>query len=257
MHNLKKTSNQMKIFKSQEKKIKISTVDNWFEHCPPKNPQKQWVSKRSAKEMAKFWTDSEKQNDFRVFLNKDEKDLVFTYAIPELSNKFDTYKSPRKTDLCIFANSKNKKVLISIEGKADESFGGSYVEKEWVLSIKEKIQKKNSKKLDRIIELYERFGKDSNFIKLRYQLVCWLAGSIDEAVRNEIDTVFLIVQEFHSDRTSAKKIEVNKVDFNNFVDFITNSSHKEIKNNELIGPINNGFTEKINLYIGKYQEYIE
>jgi len=247
----------MKIYKNRKKKIEILTVNEWLEHCPPTNPTKQWVDKRSAKEMAKFWTDIQKQNDFLMYLNKVNKELVFDYALPEISTKFDNYKSPRKTDLCIFAKNKNKRVLISIEGKSDEHFGENCIDKEWVLSINQKIKKKGSKKLDRIIELYRRFNSDSDFIKLRYQLTYWLAGSIDEAIRTEIDTVFLIVQEFHSEITTKEKIEVNKEDLDSFVNFITNSSYKGINKNEIIGPIKNQFTKQINLYIGKFQEYID
>lgn len=104
--------------------------------------------------------------------------------------------------------------------------------------------------------MYKRFDSNPGFIKLRYQLAYWLAGSIDEAIRNDIDTVFLIVQNFHSDITNKKKVKVNKDDLDNFVNFITNSSYKEIEKNEIIGPIKNHYTKKINLYIGIYQTYI-
>ncbi|MBC8756574.1 hypothetical protein H2O64_18020 [Kordia sp. YSTF-M3] len=247
----------MKIYKNRKKKVEILTVKEWFEHCPPTNQKKQWVDKRSAKEMAKFWTDNQKRDDFQLYLKKVSKELVFNYALPEISTEFDDYRSPRKTDLCIFAKNRNRKVLISIEGKADEHFGENYIDKEWILSINAKIKNKKSRKLDRIIELYKRFNSDSEFINLRYQLTYWLAGSIDEAIRNEIDTVFLIVQEFHSDITSKKKIDANKEDLDYFINFITNSSHKRINKNELIGPIKNLFTKQINLYIGKFQTYIE
>ena len=247
----------MKIYKNRKKKVEILTVQDWIESCPPTNPIKQWVDKRSAKEMARFWTDIQKQNDFLMYLKKVNKELSFNYALPEISTKFDDYKSPRKTDLCIFAKSGNNKVLISIEGKSDEHFGENYVDKEWTLSIQAKTKNKDSKKLDRIIELYKRFDSNANFISLRYQLTYWLAGSIDEAIRNEIDTVFLIVQEFDSEITSKKKFDVNKDDLDYFVNFITNSNHKKIDKNELIGPIKNQFTKQINLYIGKYQTYLE
>lgn len=247
----------MKIYKNRNKKIEILTVNEWLEHCPPADPKKQWVDKRSAKEMAKFWTNIKKQNDFLMFLETANKDIFFDYALPEISTKFDNYKSPRKTDLCIFAKIRNERVLISIEGKSDENFGKNYIDKEWVISINEKIKKKGSKKLDRLIELYKRFNNEPNFIKLRYQLTYWLAGSIDEAIRTKIDTVFLIVQEFHSEIANKEKIEVNREDLDSFVSFITNSSYEGINNNEIIGPIKNQFTKGIKMYIGKFQENIE
>src|SRR5690606_10182184 len=133
----------MKIYKNKTKKIEILTVQDWLENCPPKNPKKQWTDKRSAKEMAKFWTDKQKQNDFLMYLKKVSNELVFNYAIPEISSKFDEHKNPRETDLCIYAKNGNNRVLISIEGKSDEHFGENYVDKEWILSIKEKTKNAN------------------------------------------------------------------------------------------------------------------
>jgi len=244
----------MKIYRDSAKKIEISSVEEWLEHCPPINPKIQWVEKRSAKEMAKFWTISENQDEFLKFLRSFEENLNFDYATPEVAAKFDEYKSPRKNDLCVYATNRNRNVLISIEGKSDESFGERVFAEEWIRSINEKIQTANSKKINRIIELYQRFNQDSNVLSLRYQLTYWLAGTIDEAVRSKIDTVFLIVQEFHSEKTKEKKIAKNQSDLNYFVNFISKSAYKNVGRNEIIGPIKNQFTKQIDLYIGKFQK---
>lgn len=247
----------MKIFKDKDKEIEISSVEEWLKHCPPVNPAKQWVDKHSAKEMAKFWTDIENQNEFLLFLQNASKDLTFNYAFPEIATKFDNYRSPRKNDLCVFAADSSGNILISIEGKADEPFGENYVYKEWESSIGEKKTSSKSKKLDRIIELYQRLNCSASFLNLRYQLTYWLAGAIDEATRNKINTVFLIVQEFHSDITNKKMIADNKRDLDFFVNFISKSAYKSVNNNQIIGPIKNQFTKQINLYIGKYQIKLE
>lgn len=247
----------MKIFKDRKKIIEISSVEEWFKHCPPASPKIQWVDKRSAKEMAIFWTDTKKQNEFLLFLQEVNKDLSFNYALPEITTKFDDYKSPRKNDLCVFAADRSKSVLISIEGKSDEHFGGKFVDQEWIASIHEKNNNSKSKKIDRLIGLYQRFNSNADFLKLRYQLTYWLAGAIDEAKRNKIDTVFLIVQEFHGKVTNEKKIASNKRDLDFFVRFISNSEIKELNTNEIIGPIKNHFTKQINLYVGKYQIKLE
>jgi len=105
--------------------------------------------------------------------------------------------------------------------------------------------------------LYQRFNCNADFLKLRYQLTYWLAGAIDEAIRNKINTVFLIVQEFHSDKTNEEKIAVNKSDLDFFVNFISDAAYKNLNNNQIIGPIKNQFTKQINLYIGKYQKSLE
>lgn len=246
----------VKIYKDTKRNVVISSIEEWFKYCPPAKGEKQWADKRSAKEMAKFWISIQNQNDFLLFLQKTNKDLILNYAFPEMATEFDDYESPRKNDLCIYATDRNKKVLIAIEGKADEPFG-NYVAKEWIDSINKKIENNKSEKINRIIGLYQRFDNNALFLKLRYQLTYWIAGAIDEAKRNEMDTVFLIVQEFHSNKTEAKKIMVNKGDLDFFVNFISNSDFEKVNENEIIGPIKNQFTKQINLYIGKYQTYIE
>lgn len=247
----------MKIFKDRKKNIEILSVEEWLKHCPPVNPSIQWVNKRSAKEMAIFWTDIQSQNDFLLFLQNVNKDLIFNYALPEIATKFDDYNSPRKNDLCVFATAGKEETLISIEGKSDEHFGENYVDKEWIFSINEKNKRSKSKKIDRLIGLYQRFNCNADFLKIRYQLTYWLAGAIDEAKRNKINTVFLIVQEFHSDITNDEKIAVNKQDLDFFVNFISDSEYRSVNKNQIIGPINNQFTKQINLYIGKYQKNLK
>jgi len=241
----------MKIYTNKTKETEILSIEEWCKECPPKNKVKQWVDGRSAMETAKFWTSLEKQSDFLAFMRKKESSIAFDYAIPELANKFDDYRSPRKTDLCLFGNQEDERIFISIEGKADESFG-EYIDKEWISSIFEKIKKVHSRKLDRIINLYQRFGAKADFLNLRYQLTYWLAGAIEEAIGNEIKKVYLIVQVFESGKTEEKKIKKNEQDFNNFINFISKSKIDIIERNEIIGPINNDFTRNLDLYIGKY-----
>lgn len=245
----------MKIYKDQKKQIEIFSVQDWLLHCPPANSKTQWCDYRSAKEMAKFWTNPECQKEFLLFLQQMNRNLTFEYALPEVATRFDNYRNARKNDLCIFANEGYNKVLILIEGKADEPFG-NYIAKEWSKCDIEKNKNQASRKLDRVIDLQKRFNDNKLFVKLRYQLVYWFAGAIEEAKRNNIDKIYLVVQEFHSKKTTNKKIETNKIDLNSFVEFISHSAFREVNEHEIVGPINNEFTKQIDLYIGKHQTQI-
>lgn len=243
----------MKIFKDKNKKIKISTLDDWYEYCPPQNPDLHWKDKHSAKEMAKFWLSKEKQTEFKIFFeNVIGHTLNIHYALPEFETKFDNYKKPRKNDLCIFAEEKREKILISIEGKGNEPFGDNYIDTEWKSAQDLKINNSSSEKFDRLKELFDRFNKNKDFCKLRYQLTHWFAGTIDEAEREKINKVYMIVQEFHSDKSDKTSIETNKKDLNRFVKFISDSQIDHVDDNKIVGPIKNDFTKKIDLYIGKY-----
>ncbi len=239
-------------FKVTNSEIEVSTLDEWRKYCGPVNPEIQWKDKRSAKEMARFWLDITNQEAFRKYLNPLDPNIQFETAYPEHPTKFDDYARPRINDLCIYAKGCEKGFLISIEGKADEPYGTNYFLQEFQNSIIEKQKNINSKKLNRTIELFNRFSNNDMLLAIRYQLLYWLAGSIDEAKRNNISDVVLISQEFHSDITSEEKIALNANDLNGFVSFVCEKEITEIYHGDILGPFNNKFTQGINLYFGKY-----
>lgn len=102
------------------------------------------------------------------------------------------------------------------------------------------------------MDLYNRFHRNSEILNLRYQLLFWLAGTLEEAKKKKISTVFLIVQEFCSDETDRRKLTTNEVDLNNMLRFISENKVEKIDKNEIAGPFNNKYTAGINIYIGKY-----
>jgi hypothetical protein len=239
-------------FRVTNSQIEVTTLDEWREHCAPVNPHIQWKDKRSAKEMARFWLNVNNQETFRKYLNLLNPNIQFETAYPEHPSKFDDYARPRINDLCIYAKGNKKQYFISIEGKADEPYGTNYFLQEFQNSIIEKQKNINSKKLNRAIELFNRLGNNDMLFTVRYQLLYWLAGSIDEAKRKNISDVVLISQEFHSDKTTEEKCTLNARDLNNFVSFVSESEITEINHGDLSNAINNHFTKGINLYFGKY-----
>lgn len=236
---------------TKNKKSTLINIYDWKEQCPPKS-EIHWKDKRSAKEMAKFWVETENQQKIVSFLSQSSQVVNLEYGIPEMAMKFDNYKSPRKTDLAIFGEINSKKTLISIEGKADESYGENLFKDEFIQSIMTKAITPNSKKLNRCIELFQRFNSVSEVLNIRYQLLYWLAGTIEEAVSNNIDTIFLISQEFHSDETADININRNKLDFDFFISLISKGTKITPSDNFIVGPFNNEFTKGINVYFGKY-----
>ncbi len=239
----------MKILNSNKRTNEIITLEEWHFHCPPKEKETQWKCKRSAKEMARYWTNKNKQAEFLSFIQNVLPDIVFGYAIPELPTKFDVYASPRQNDLVIFANTQGKKVLISIEGKADEPYGSNLVKSELEKAKQTVVTNPKSNKLNRVEGLIKRFKHLPELLECRYQLLTWLAGTIEEAKREKADTVILISQEFHSDETTKANIERNANDLNYFVKLISNGKIHEVKKNEICSPI---MIDGICCYFGKH-----
>lgn len=244
----------MKIYSSDTQSIEINTIEDWREHCPPKEKVKQWKSYRSAKEMASYWTDKCHQEEFLAFIQNALPNISFDYAIPEYPTKFDDYRSPRQNDLAIFAQNNDKRVLISIEGKADESYGNNLVNEELEKAKKTLETTPNSKKLKRIEELIKRFKHLPELLECRYQLLTWLVGSIEEAKRSEVDTIVLISQEFHSHKTTDVNIERNTKDLNRFVNLVSDGNISEVRENKICAPIT---LDVINCYFGKHITYLK
>jgi hypothetical protein len=248
---------KVKIYASCDKKQEINNLDEWFNLCPPKGKEKQWKDKRSAKEMAKFWLDENNCENFKRFICEKIEDFEFDYIIPERRSKFDDFKSPRKHDLFIL--SKDKKTIITIEGKADESFGNSFDET-FKKAICEKILENKSEKLDRIINLYQKFfNKNGAVLSIMYQLTHWFAGSLSDAETKGAENIIMVLQEFRSGLTSDTKVKTNHKKFDEFIKFISEEQYttifdentdKPMKN--IVGPITNKYTHSKKLYIGYF-----
>jgi hypothetical protein len=241
----------MKIYTSDTKEHEIRDLEEWFKLSPPEGKEKQWVDNRSAKEMAKFWLNKDNYENFKLFIRQNIGDFEFDYIVPEYLSKFDSYGKPRQHDLLIAE--KNNKTIITIEGKADEPFGDGTFGERFQKTIDEKISNGNSKALDRMINLYQHYFKSNGVVlSIMYQLTYWFAGSLVDAIKFDTDNVIMILQEFQSSSTAAEKLQDNHVEFEKFIEFISNGKYRTINNKNIIGPINNEYTENKKLYIGYF-----
>ena len=146
----------------------------------------------------------------------------------------------------------------SIESKADEPFGDTISE---IIKKAEKRKEDtpNSKGLIRISELrIALFGEeDDSQLKLRYQLITAVAGTIAEAKKQNAKSAIFLVQTFISDEIDNKKHLQNQNDLDTFITLFSNSEYTKIHNNQLIGPLKiisntKYLSDDIDLWIGKY-----
>lgn len=228
----------------------IKTTDEWFENCPPQKGIKQWVPYRSAMEMAKYWT-SKKPDGISRLINERLRFGEFDIVIPEYESMFDDYKPGRMHDLLILNRTKDS--IITVEGKADESFGTNVYLKELEGAIKEKAQKPSSMKFDRMINLYTKyFLNNSEVFNLMYQLVYWYAGTLCDAKKCRAKNMVMLNQVFKSKKTNDRLLNRNNEEYYRFIELISENSYREIGNEEIIGPINNKYTDGVDLFIAKY-----
>lgn len=195
----------------------IMDVDGWLNECPPKKGEKQWVSGRSAMELAKYITKnlpcvpSEIEDALKPIVSVNsqfEWDAEHVTALPGRGEG-------RNHDAILY----NEDILVTIEAKADETLGNL---------VGEEIQKASVNKLYRISELLRHIFK-ADFKKygdLRYQLITAAVGTALEAKNRGLDTAVMLVIVFRTDgKVDEEKLARNHDDIKNFL--IAVNAHEE------------------------------
>jgi hypothetical protein len=135
-----------------------------------------------------------------------------------------------------------------VEGKVEESFGNKEFGANFCDTINKKMANKKSNALDRMINLYQNyFHNNGEVLDIMYQLAYWFAGSVVDAIKWDTQNFVMVLQEFRTG--SAAK---NHHEFEKFIDFISRGEYKTIENKQILGPVENEYTNGKSLYIGYY-----
>ena len=110
--------------------VGIRSVDDWLCQAPPAKGKAHWKDNRSAKELAKAWFPASgdpvvPDELSRLFLSSPAVGLIeFESGEPEALVRFDDVPGePRHSDLLLIGSCALGRIVVSIEAKADESFG--------------------------------------------------------------------------------------------------------------------------------------
>jgi hypothetical protein len=236
----------------------IRSVDDWFTAAPPAGGARHWVDGRSAKELAKAWFpcggEAQLPIEVRVLLDSSPqfRDANLEEAEPEARVRFDAIPGePRNCDLLITGSSRGKRFVMSVEAKADESFG-QLVSRELAACAE-----RPSRLPERIDALARAlFGCAADVCgELRYQLVHGAAAAISAAEQKGAYAAIVLVHEFVTDRTNDDRHAANAADLNAFVRKLSGDREKAIVPGQLVGPFNvPGNTHcpaSIRLFVGK------
>ena len=213
----------------------IKSVDDWLLFSPPKKKKCHWKDGRSAKEFAKAWLETGKPKIPQELVNILQshpltRNFVPEFAIPEYITHLDNFfGGQRNHDLIISGLSDGKKILVSVEAKADESFG------ELICNVG---SKNPNSKIPQRLELLKNsiFGPTTDDVigNVRYQLLTGVAGALIEAKNRGAGISVFIVHEFLSKALDYKKIEQNSDDFEYFVRILSGKTDLRIQLDELI-----------------------
>ena len=208
----------------------IRDIEEWKRLGGPKESS-QWKEGRSAYELANDWVTGRAQPRVEALLNSQLDGVELEVGFAEKKTRFDGYAGPRNHDLLIEASSAEGPVVIGVEGKADEPFDLSLIEKR-VQARRSLDANPNSNALRRLDEMSDAFlgfsvedlSAEDPRGDLGYQLLSSLAGTLADAKQMGASSAVLLVHEFVTSETEDLKHELNNNVYSAFVDLITDQS---------------------------------
>lgn len=215
----------------------LTTLDEWHLHASPKSSD-HWKDGRSAMENARAWVDADSalQPDVEAALAKcsDFEPVSRWCAEPEAHVAMDSFRGGQPNiDLLLMAEDDRGSFVVAIEAKADEPFGHTLDER-----YRSATKQCRSQVIDRIAALLKLFGLDyleTDVPQLRYQLLTAAAAALAEAQRQSAKRAVLLVHEFATSSTDAKKRKRNANDLDHFL--ATAFGHSSgLAPGEIVGP---------------------
>jgi uncharacterized protein DUF6946 len=195
----------------------IESVASWFEFAPPKEGERQWVDQRSAKELAKAFCGSGElcvPIELQQLLDSNSSlgHIEITEAWPEHKIALDSFRGEtRNADLAALASARAGRVALTVEAKADESFG------ELVGTVLANAPDRSNIP-NRIQALASGlFGGSVDVSNVRYQLLHGVAASLIFAAEQEAALAVFAVLEFHSPSCSEENLRRNAFDLQAFI----------------------------------------
>lgn len=242
----------------------IASIADWKRLAPPKS-HVQWVEGRSAFELARAWCGSgrpEMPATLRSLLDSREetRGLSVDLAIPEHRIAFDSHGGEsRNADLAFVGRTALSTIAVTIEAKADETFGATIAETA-ADTLERLVENPLSHGLLRLRDLVialmpKRQKAQPKLGTIRYQLLTAAAGTLAYASQVGASTAVLIVHEFVTDKTVDDKHRQNEEDYRAFLHRLGGQLPAKDEMSALLGPfIIPGvplFSDSASLLIGK------
>lgn len=240
--------------------LAITSTEEWFAAAPPKGKLRQWQPYRSALELARAWcAGSGIVRAPREVIELLEShplsagaDLEAAEGWAELHVRFDSLAGePRNTDLAMVATVSGlegaapaRRIAVSIEAKADESFGPRITGAVRAAEARRAAGKAShgdvrARSLMAAI-LGARGGQGPATLALRYQLLTATAGALAFAEQAQADVAVLVFHEFvdsRNVRTSPARVAANARDLDAFLSWMTDGTISSLAVGRLVGPI--------------------
>jgi len=231
-----------------------------------------WRDGRSAKELAKAWCRNgmppSPPPDLLALLATVPRlsRLEFLAGYPERRVRFDSAPGePRNTDMALLCDGPSGRVAISIEAKAEESFGRALGD-EIVVAASQWAFSERSTKLKRLQLLVTtllppRRDGQTRLNELRYQLLTAIAGTFAFAAESDAPTAVFVVHEFLPTGPESAAVRENGRDLDQALARITANQVMPLRPGDLLGPFtvpsNRAWPEVLDWYVGKCRTIID
>jgi hypothetical protein len=197
---------------------KIALIDNWPQ---PKRPDLHWQDGRSAKELARYFTnaaDALPGEVEKILLDRKLLQADDFEGYPEHKTRFDQCKGEGRNHDLLLVSEVNS-LVIGLEAKVDELFGNTTVISE--LCKPDITANKENRINDLTEKIFELEPTDPKVEGLRYQLLTATAGTIFEAMERKLTKAMLLVLVFKKEGSyDESKIRKNKRDYKKFTDML-------------------------------------
>jgi hypothetical protein len=236
--------------------VQIRSFRDWENHAlPPTRRKKHWKEGRSACELGRRWTaDGEPRTPPEILQilesNDGTRGTVILSGITEHETLLPySNGGPRCHDLALLGIREGSPFFISIEAKADESFGGTVSEE--LRKARRRPETRFPKRLDWLTRSLLGIAafKDQEYLALseaiaplQYQLFSGIAGVLLEAQSQNATRAIFLVHEFRTAETHDGKLEKNATTLGEFVRLLLSANNEtgcdaQTTNGWLIGPI--------------------
>jgi hypothetical protein len=241
------------VIENKKTKNIIYDINQWKIECPPKNVSKQWKNGYSAYELASEYITNGSLSIERFLLSTGVvSNLKINFAYPEYETKIDKYGQGRVHDLLLLATQGTEDILISVEGKVNESFGNYDLSNYYLKSKIDMLNGLNSNKCLRIEGILKKLFRDripKNISGIRYQLLTGLIGTLEEARNKNIKKAHFVIQIFNTNLSNKNKVYKNHKEINKLIKILSNNS-QNLGSNQIVGPYKFQDYQDIELYIG-------
>jgi hypothetical protein len=224
----------------------IASLESWERLAGPKRSG-QWQDHRSAKECARAWLGGDggigiPAEIARVLASSEDfSEITAWEAEPECLVRFDGYGGPANIDVLVVASDARGAFPVIVEAKADESFG-PILGDAFTSALERRLASPSSRGLARLEQLATSIlppstGGVPHAREIRYQLLTATAAALAKAGEMRVDRAVVMVHEFQTSATDARKLEQNRRDLLRFLTRLGGEDAETVFEGKLLGPI--------------------